>query len=190
MSSRRPRPPRRGRLFSLAGSGAVLVAAGLAAGALAVPGAGGGSAPADGAPLAAFPADRYEAFALAGEDLEPAGDPSAAGASRDAATARAKHPKRASLKLSYYVGVDFQEVEPGGAQLFEIRCPEKGEQPLAGGTFAPVPGVAVVSSSRLNPQPGSVTRPRAWYLGVVNIMSTSLRWKPFVTCGTAKGIIR
>ena len=30
---------------------------------------------------------------------------------------------------------------------------------------------------------------RAWYEAVVNIMSTPLRWKPFVTCGTAKAVI-
>jgi hypothetical protein len=158
----------------------------LIAGALGLPALGGGTGLERAAAPATATAQRFERVTLADDELEPV---SGRGA-RGAGALRAKDRTRTRLRLSYYVGVDFQEVEPGGAQLFEIRCPEEGEQPLAGGTFAPVPGVVTVSSSRVNPQPGSATRPRAWYEGVVNIMSTTLRWRPFVTCGKAKGIIR
>jgi hypothetical protein len=183
LKSRRPRPRRRGRRSFAAAA----LAGALAAGALALPGAGGGSSADDGAPLAAAIGQRYERVTLAGGELERAGAPDPAGFA-NAARATDRGDRR--LRLSYYVGVDFQEVPPGGAQLFEIRCPTKGEQPLAGGIFAPVPGVVTVSSSRINPDPDFPTRPRAWYQAVVNIMGTTLRWKPFVTCGTAKGIIR
>ena len=159
-----------------------LAAIGLAAAALAAAEAVAGSAPAAGVPVAAATAGEYQRTVLRGADLEPAGGaPGAARADRDEA---------GNLDLSYYIGVDFQEVKPGEAQLFEIRCPTKGEQPVAGGTFAPVAGLITVSSSRVNPLPASPTRSRAWYEAVVNIMSTPLRWKPFVTCGTAKGVIR
>lgn len=161
-----------------------LLAIGLAAAALAAAEAVAGSEPQSGTPVAAATAGGYERITLAGDDLEPAGAPRLSGASR------AANEHDSALDLSYYIGVDYQEVEPGGAQLFEIRCPTKGEQPLAGGTFAPVAGLVSVSSSRVNPSPDFPTRPRAWYEAVVNIMSTPLRWKPFVTCGTAKGIIR
>ncbi len=159
------------------------MAIGLAAAALAAAEVVGGSEPQPGVPLAAATAGGYERVTLAGDDLEPAS------AQRVSGSARAGKDEEPGLDLSYYVGVDYQEVEPGGAQLFEIRCPTKGEQPLAGGTFAPVAGLVSVSSSRVNPSPDFPTRPRAWYEAVVNIMSTPLRWKPFVTCGTAKGII-
>jgi hypothetical protein len=183
LKSRRPRPRRRGRRSFAA----TALAGALAAGAVALPAAGGGSAAHDAAPLDAAIAQRYERVTVAGGELERAGVPVPAG---PLGAARGKDRDGGRLRLSYYVGVDFQEVPPGGAQLFEIRCPTKGEQPLAGGTFAPVPGVVTVSSSRVNPDPEFPTRPRAWYQAVVNIMGTTLRWKPFVTCGTAKGIIR
>jgi hypothetical protein len=159
-----------------------LLAVGLAAAALAAAEAVGGSEPRAGVPLAVATVGGYQHITLAGDDLERAGAPIAG-------SARGAKEENPALDLSYYVGVDYQEVEPGGAQLFEIRCPTRGEQPLGGGTFAPVAGLVSVSSSRMNPSPDFPTRPRAWYEAVVNIMSTPLRWKPFVTCGTAKGII-
>jgi hypothetical protein len=160
-----------------------LLAVGLAAAALAAAEAVGGSEPQPGVPLAAATTGGYERVMLAGDDLEPASAERVSGSPRGA---KVEDP---GVELSYYIGVDYQEVEPGGAQLFEIRCPTKGEQPIGGGTFAPVAGLVSVSSSRVNPSPDFPTRPRAWYEAVVNIMSTPLRWKPFVTCGTAKGII-
>jgi hypothetical protein len=161
-----------------------LLAIGLLAPAFAAAEVVGGSEPQAGVPLAAATAGGYEHISLGRDDLEPAG-------ARIAGSARGarEDEREPALELAYYIGVDFQDVEPGGAQLFEIRCPTKGEQPLAGGTFAPVAGLVLVSSSRVNPSPTFPTRPRAWYAAVVNIMSTPLRWKPFVTCGTAKGII-
>jgi hypothetical protein len=162
-----------------------LLAIGLLAAALAAAEVVGGSEPLAGVPQAGVTAADYERIALAGDDLEPTGA-RIAGSAKGAKGAKEQKP---DLDLSYYVGVDFQEVEPGGAQLFEIRCPTRGEQPLAGGTFAPVAGLVSVSSSRMNPSPDFPTRPRAWYEAVVNIMSTPLRWKPFVTCANAKGII-
>jgi len=159
-----------------------LLAIGLLAAALAAAEVVGGSEPRAGVPQAGVTAADYERITLAGDDLEPTG-------ARIAGSARRAKEQEPGLDLSYYVGVDFQEVGPGGAQLFEIRCPTKGEQPLAGGSFAPVAGLVSVSSSRMNPSPDFPTRPRAWYEAVVNIMSTPLRWKPFVTCANAKGII-
>jgi hypothetical protein len=161
------------------------VALGLAAAALAAAEVVAGSEPQAGVPLAAATAGGYERVTLAGDDLERAGAPLLSGTAR-----RAANKQGSALELSYYIGVDYQEVEPGGAQLFEIRCPTKGEQPLGGGTFAPVAGLVTVNSSRVNPSTDFPTRTRAWYEAVVNVMSTPLRWKPFVTCGTAKGIIR
>jgi hypothetical protein len=134
--------------------------------------------------LASVTAAGYDPVVLGPDDLERVRAGSLGGAGR------AGNEKDASLELSYYVGVDFQHVPPGGAQLFEIRCPTRGEQPIAGGAQAPVAGLVSVSSSRVNPSSEFPTRPRAWYEAVVNIMSTPLRWKPFVSCGTAKGIIR
>jgi hypothetical protein len=93
---------------------------------------------------------------------------------------------RARLKLAYYIGVEFQTISPGGAQLFEIRCPDAAEKPLGGGSFAPSPGLAVVNSSRMSPSTEVPTAPRAWYQAVVNIMSVPLQWKPIVTCGRRK----
>ena len=160
-----------------------LAAIALAAAALAAAEGVVGSEPRPATPLAQAAAGGYERVTIAGDDLEPAGARALGGGSRAA-------NEEEALGLSYYVGVDFQEVEPGGAQLFEIRCPTKGEQPIAGGTFAPVAGLLTVSSSRVNPSTAFPTRPRAWYEAVVNIMSTPLRWKPFVTCGTAKGVVK
>jgi hypothetical protein len=90
--------------------------------------------------------------------------------------------ERTRVKLRYYIGVDFQTVAPGNAQLFEIRCPHERERPLTGGTFAPAGGLAVVNSSRTNPSPDLPTNERAWYEAVLNITSAPLQWKPFVTC--------
>jgi hypothetical protein len=157
----------------------------LAAAALALPAVVGGSGPEAAPTLAPATAGSYERVTIGGDELEPATIPQEG----VAGSARAGSGEKKGLRLSYYVGVDFQEVEPGGAQLFEIRCPVKGEQPIAGGTFAPVAGLISVSSSRVNPSNSFPTRPRAWDQAVVNIMSTPLRWKPFVTCGTAKGIV-
>jgi hypothetical protein len=153
-----------------------LGAVALGAAALTLPAAVGGSKADQTTTLAAATAGGFERVVVRGGDLEPVGTPRAG--------SRAK-----GLKLAYYIGVDFQEVAPGEAQLFEIRCPTKGEQPITGGTFAPVAGLISVSSSRVNPSTEFPTRPRAWYEAVVNVMSTPLRWKPFVTCGTAKGVI-
>ena len=161
-----------------------LAAVALAAAALTAADALGGSGPQGPEPVAPAIAAGYERVVVGARDLEPVNPGIAAGARR------ASDDRPEGLELSYYVGVDFQEVEPGGAQLFEIRCPDRGEQPIAGGTFSPVGGLIAVSSSRVNPSTEFPTRPRAWYEAVVNIMSTPLRWKPFVTCATAKGIIR
>jgi hypothetical protein len=94
--------------------------------------------------------------------------------------------KRGRIKLSYYIGAEFQTIAPGIAQLFEIGCPVKRERPLAGGSFAPLPGLVVVNSSRDNPQPGSATAERAWYEAVLNITAAPLLWKPFVTCSQSR----
>lgn len=91
--------------------------------------------------------------------------------------------RRARLQIKYYVGVEFQPVPPGGAQLFEIRCPDQGEQPLTGGMLAHTPGLVEVNSSRTNPIADFPTRPRAWYEAVFNITGATLEWKPFLTCG-------
>jgi hypothetical protein len=166
----------------VAGLGAVA----LTAAALAGPALVGGSEADRTAPPASATAGSYEHVVVGARALRPM-------TRREAAPARAglgrKKDDPGRFGLSYYIGVDFQEVEAGGAQLFEIRCPTKGEQPIAGGTFAPVAGLVSVTSSRVNPSTSFPTRPRAWYQGVVNIMNTPLRWKPFVTCGTAKGVI-
>jgi hypothetical protein len=159
----------------------------LAAAAIAAAEAVAGPAPPREIPVAAATATAYEREVIGASELERVEAGSAPGAGRAAGAAGAKEH---GLELSYYIGVDFEEVEPGGAQLFEIRCPTRGEQPLAGGTFAPTAGLVTVSSSRVNPSTEFPTRPRAWYDAVVNIMSTPLRWKPFVTCAPAKGIIR
>jgi hypothetical protein len=161
-----------------------LAAVALAAAALTAAETVGGSRAQGPEPVARATAPGYERVVVGAQELEAVDFGLAPGADR----ASGDNPK--GLELSYYVGVDFQEVEPGGAQLFEIRCPTKGEQPMSGGTFAPVAGLVTASSSRVNPSTEFPTRPRAWYEAVVNIMSTPLRWKPFVTCGTAKGIIR
>lgn len=158
----------------------------LAAAALAAAEAVAGAAPQPEVPVAPATAAGYEREVVRAGELERVRTGDLPGAGR---AARAGDEQQ-RLRLSYYIGVDFEEVEPGGAQLFEIRCPTRGEQPLAGGTFAPTGGLVTVSSSRINPSTEFPTRPRAWYEAVVNIMSTPLRWKPFVTCAPAKGIIR
>ena len=171
-------------LPDLRGQVVALAAVALAAAALIAAETVGGSGPQGAEPVAPAIAAGYERVVVGAQELEPV-DPGIV-----AGEGRASGDKPQGLELSYYVGVDFQEVEPGGAQLFEIRCPDRGEQTIAGGTFSPVGGLIAVSSSRVNPSTEFPTRPRAWYEAVVNIMSTPLRWKPFVTCGTAKGIIR
>ena len=162
---------------------AAALAIALTAAALAAAEIVGGSPPQRGVPVAAATAGSYERVSLGGDDLERVAAPSVAGGGRAASR------RRPGLELAYYIGVDFQVVEPGGAQLFEIRCPTRGEQPVVGGTFAPVAGLITVSSSRVNPSSELPTRPRAWYEAVVNVMSTPLQWKPFVTCGAAKGVV-
>ena len=43
---------------------------------------------------------------------------------------------RKLVKLwSYFISVNFETVVPGGAELYEIRCPAK-RQPVTGGVFA------------------------------------------------------
>ena len=82
----------------------------------------------------------------------------------------------------HYIAAQSQTVAPGVAQLFEIGCPHGSEQPVTGGSFASLPGLVVVNSSRANPQPGLPTAKRAWYEAVVNITAGALQWKPFMTC--------
>ena len=89
---------------------------------------------------------------------------------------------RGRIRLRYYIGSEPQSVASGVAQLFEIGCPHRLERPVTGGTFAAVPGLVIVNSSRTNPEPGLATAKRAWYEAVVNITSEPLQWKPFVTC--------
>jgi hypothetical protein len=119
---------------------------------------------------------------LSAGKLEPASRREAArSSSAPGPRAAAKH-KRAEVKLKYYIGADFLTVAPGIAQLFEIRCPKSGEQPLTGGSFEPAGGLVVVNSSRTNPSPDFPTSPRAWYEAVINVTATPLQWKPFATC--------
>jgi hypothetical protein len=136
-------------------------------------------------PLANGLATRYDSEGLidAGS-LEPA-------ARREIARIDSPPPPRAGaagrhrrppVQLKYYIGVDFQTVAPGGAQLFEIRCPHERERSLTGGTFAPAGGLVVVNSSSTNPSPDLPTSERAWYEAVLNLTSAPQQWKAFVTC--------
>jgi hypothetical protein len=120
--------------------------------------------------------------AIGAGPLEPAprGDVARLASARGTGASARRKPAR--LKLKYYIGVDFQTVAPGDAQLFEIRCPNERERPLTGGTFAPAGGLVIVNSSRTNPSPGLPSSERAWYEAVLNITETPLQWKPFVTC--------
>lgn len=163
-----------------------LGACGLGLAALAAAGSGDGAGPTSDRIAAGYAVHR-----IAGAELEPASGPQVAvlrapAPSTASANGKPKKKRRAGLRLKYYIGVDFQAVPPGGAQLFEIRCPTRGEQPLTGGMFAPLPGLVAVNSSQTNPQPGFPSRPRAWYQAVVNLQATALQWKPFVTCGAPK----
>jgi hypothetical protein len=89
-----------------------------------------------------------------------------------------------ATKVFYFITVNFETVGPVGsgtdAQLFEIRCPKKKQQPVTGGIFAPQPGLAVTNSSRSNPI--GTTLAGAWYQGVFNTTSIAIQWKPFLTC--------
>jgi hypothetical protein len=102
------------------------------------------------------------------------------------ASARRADPKLRRVRLRYYIGAEPQAVAPGVAQLFEIGCPHRAERPVTGGSFASLPGLVVVNSSRTNPQPGLPTAKRAWYEAVVNITAETLQWKPFVTCARSE----
>jgi len=188
---RRPRASRAGAPFLFAepvarfwpAAIAVLAAAGAGLATFTAAGVGAGAVP---------PADliaaRYSTVLIPGSELEraPSHDVAGVRAGPEAGPAKGKPDSGGRLELSYYIGVDFQTVPPGGAQLFEIRCPTRGEQPLTGGPFAPVTGLVAVNSSQTNPQLGFPSRPRAWYQAVVNITSAPLTWKPFVSCGDEK----
>jgi hypothetical protein len=186
---RRPRASARGRrLFAVprpgsrraALGGSLLATSALALGAHAAIGSDGGSAPAADSVAASFSHAR-----LSGRALEPVPHPHFAGPASGAGLGRGRLAKE-RLKLAYYIGVEFQTISPGDAQLFEIRCPAAARKPLAGGSFAPSPGLVVVNSSRMSPSTEVPTAPRAWYQAVVNIMSVPLQWKPIVTCGRRK----
>lgn len=105
-----------------------------------------------------------------------AGDLERVGARAAGATA-----SRTSVKLSYFMSVNFETVVPGGDELYEIRCPEK-RQPVTGGVFATSPGLAVTNSSRASPDPDRPTLSGAWYEGVTNLTAGSLQWKPVLVC--------
>lgn len=184
---RRPRASARGRRLLVAArqgsrraalAGSLLVAPALALGAHAATGSGGG-------PAAGSIDASYSHAELSGAALEPAAPRAFAGLVSGARRGPGG-AARWRLKLAHYIGVEFQTISPGGAQLFEIRCPDAAEKPLAGGSFAPSPGLVVVNSSRMSPSTEVPTAPRAWYQAVVNIMSVPLQWKPIVTCGRRK----
>jgi len=186
---RRPRASARGRRLLVAArpgsrraalAGSLLAASALALGTHAATGSGGGSTAAAGSFDASFSYAQ-----ISGGALEPATPRAFAGLASGTRLGPGTAARR-RLKLAHYIGVDFQTLSSGGAQLFEIRCPEGAEKPLAGGTFAPSPGLVVVNSSRLSPSTEVPTAPRAWYQAVVNIMSVPLQWKPIVTCGRRK----
>jgi hypothetical protein len=185
---RRPRATARGRRFLVAArqgsrraalAGSLLVASALALGTHAAIGSGGRDPAASSIDVSFSHAELSEGA------LEPAA-PRAFGGLGSGARLGPGAAARGRLKLAYYIGVEFQTISPGGAQLFEIRCPDAAEKPLGGGSFAPSPGLVVVNSSRMSPSTEVPTAPRAWYQAVVNIMSVPLQWKPIVTCGRRK----
>jgi hypothetical protein len=186
---RRPRASARGRrLFVVASPGsrrAAVAGSLLAASALAL-GAHAATGSDRSAPLAGSIAASFSQTEVSGDALEPAPGSAAPGASGARLAGGGDDPGRARLKLAHYIGVDFQTIPPGGAQLFEIRCPNAAERPLAGGSFAPSHGLVAVNSSRMSPSTEVPTAPRAWYQAVVNIMSVPLQWKPIVTCARRK----
>jgi hypothetical protein len=100
------------------------------------------------------------------------------------ASADAARKSGEAAKIFYFITVNFETVGPLGsgtdAQLFEIRCPKKKQQPVTGGVFAPQPGLSVTNSSRSNPI--GPTLAGAWYQGVFNATSIAIQWKPFLTC--------
>lgn len=149
---------------------AVCGAAGLGVGAAA--GVGAGASP----PAEAIATGYERTERISGEELERTGPGEAAIARR--AAAAGTQP----LKLKYYIGTEFQAVEPGAAQLFEVRCPLPGQEAITGGVFAPVAGLVISNSSRSSPDPAFPTHSRAWYEGVTNLTGAALQWKPFVTC--------
>lgn len=163
---------------------AALGACALSLAAFAASGSGEGAA----ATAELIAGDYQRPVRIAGADLEPAPgrEVAVASSASGAGSGAGDQPAKRRLKINYYIGVEFQTVAPGVAQLFEIRCPTRGEQPLTGGMSAPVPGLVAVNSSRTNPQPGFPSRPRAWYQAVINLQATALEWKPFVTCGGPK----
>jgi len=159
---------------------AALVLSALVLATLAGRATGGGSGP-----WAGELATSYEPGGAIGTGpLEPAsrGEIALLGSAGSRGAGASAQRERIRVKLKYYIGVDFQAVAPGDAQLFEIRCPRERERPLTGGTFAPAGGLVVVNSSPTNPSPGLPTNTRAWYEGVLNITAAPLQWKPFVTC--------
>ena len=121
------------------------------------------------APATSFDATRGIAV-LHARDLERIGARAAGAAA-----------SRKSAKLSYFISVNFETVVPGGAELYEIRCPAK-RQPVTGGVFAASPGLAVTNSSRTSPDPDRPTLSGAWYEGVTNLTAGSLQWKPVLVC--------
>jgi hypothetical protein len=132
-------------------------------------GAGGGSAP----PASSFDASFGAVETLRGEELARV-----PGSRARVAVAAAS---RKSAKLSYFTTVNFETVVAGGDQLYEIRCPKK-RQPLTGGVFSATPGLAIVNSTRISPDPDRPTLSGAWYEGVVNLTGTALQWKPLLVC--------
>jgi len=148
---------------------------GLGALALAVsapPGLGGGSAPlADG-----LDRDYQRTLRFSGDELEPAG------ARQRALMGETARARKQAAKLKYYIGTEFQIVASGDAQLFEVRCPAAGDQPLTGGVFATTSGLVISNSSRTSPVPAFPTHSRAWYEAVYNPTGAQLAWKPFLTC--------
>jgi hypothetical protein len=152
-------------------------AAGLGVLALAASGASGLADLGENTPLAESLAGEYrETFRFSGDELEPAGRHQRV-LMREAAA-----KKTTTLKVKYYIGTTFQTVAPGQAQLFEVRCPRKNEQPLTGGLFAPTSGLVISNSSRTSPEPTFPTHERAWYEAAYNRTAAELAWKPFLTC--------
>jgi hypothetical protein len=153
-------------LALVAVSGAVALGVGAAAG------IGAGATP----PAETVALDYGRAKRISSEELERTGP------DRVPNVHRAAGSGTKPLKLKYYIGTEFQAVAPDAAQLFEVRCPLPGQEPITGGVFAPAAGLVISNSSRSSPDPTFPTHSRAWYEGVANLTGAEAQWKPFVTC--------